>query len=380
MIGAEEARAFPRDTSPSKCQRLSHFIRTISHKRTTAMKPPKKPQPDTFSIARRETPSIVLLVGVLSLVSYVSQVILAPVYGGVGTGLRHYNVVLFISTATSLATFIGVNLPQRHWRGMALVLMSAPLLLPTLFRYSPALGPISGPILTQAIMTWPCVFLVSHELAKNAAQMIGNTEIRRSLSLPSFLALSIGISLTVVLNITERLLTKYFQPLNGVLWSRFSMLLFLGVFALVMDTAPSSLSSAEWVNFLVVFLGVVPYILIVLNRPHVVMGVSPALLARLPKEYMYLDRRESITGMLTVVENSVAGYRVLKCDHSLLGGLWVGLKRDELMDKGIKDEELERRSTNEAESVYTAFLVQEGVRLVNRPRIPENALIMYCHF
>ena len=208
--------------------------------------------------------------------------------------------------------------------------------------------------------------------------MIGRLEIQRSFSLPSFLSLSIAISLTVILNITERFLGTYFQPFNGVIWSRYSLLLFTGVFALIMDNVPSSRSSAAWINFLIVFLGVVPYILIVLNRPHVVTGVSPGLLARLPNGYTYLDRQESITGMITVVENSIAGYRVLKCDHSLLGGLWVGLKKDELLDKGITGEELEMRSVDEAESVYTAFLVQEAVRLVNPPKQAEKALIMYA--
>src|SRR5208282_132692 len=71
------------------------------------------------------------------------------------------------------------------------------------------------------------------------------------------------------------------------------------------------------------------------------------------------------------------GYRVLKCDHSILGGLWTGIKRKELSDRGVVGPELEKRSVDEAESVYSAFIVQEAVRLVKRPRKQDTALIMY---
>jgi hypothetical protein len=126
---------------------------------------------------------------------------------------------------------------------------------------------------------------------------------------------------------------------------------------------------------------VVPYCIFVLNLPHVRTGVSPGLLDRLPSEYTYLARSESLTGMITVLENSNSGYRVLKCDHSLLGGLWTGIKRTELIKQGVTDEDvLELRSVHEAESVYTAFLVQEAVRLVKRPSGGNKALIMYVFY
>lgn len=72
--------------------------------------------------------------------------------------------------------------------------------------------------------------------------------------------------------------------------------------------------------------------------------------------------------MITVVENSHLGYRVLKCDHSLLGGLWTGIKRKQ----GATEEE----AVDQADSVYSAFLLQEAIRLVERPRIRDRALIM----
>jgi len=292
----------------------------------------------------------VIYLCILSLVSYVSQIILHPLYGGVGTALHHYDVVFTIAAGTSLATFLGFDrLPTRNWKGVAVVLISAPLLLPIIFGFSGRWGPIWGPILTQAIMTWPCVFFASHDIAV----------LLKPKKIPAILlALSIATGFIILLGVSEtRIYMPLLQPSIGILWSRFSLLLYLGIFALLMDRP-------DWLMLATV----IPIALMILNQPHVTTGVTPRLLARLPSEFTYLDRRESITGMITVIENSELGYRVLKCDHSLLGGLWVGMKRKE----GFTEEE----AVDQADSVYSAFLLQEAIRLVQRPMTPSRALIM----
>lgn len=322
--------------------------------------------------------AIIVLASILSVVSYVSQVILHPVYGSVGAALHHYNVVFTIATATLLPAFLGVGLerlPRKNWRGLALILICAPPVLPSLFRYSARWGPIWGPILTQAVMTWPCVFFVSHDICRRVTDIIGKPRIQSSLLLQTFLALSVSFLLTVILKVTERnVFATFFQPFIGIFWSRFSLLLYLGVFALFIDNIPNSRNDTS--NLLIAMAIILPTILLALNQPHIRTGVTPGLLAQLPPEYTYLDRRESVTGMITVVESSIGGFRVLKCDHSLLGGLWTGLKRTQLSAEGVAGEDLERRSIDEAESVYTAFLVQTAVRLVRRPRVGKNVLNM----
>ena len=75
--------------------------------------------------------------------------------------------------------------------------------------------------------------------------------------------------------------------------------------------------------------------------------------------YTVLRREESLTGYLAVVENSFTGYRILRCDHSILGGEWIlglgGWPGGEGYDgpAGIV-----------AEPVYAIFVMLEAVRLV----------------
>lgn len=350
-------------------------------------RPKRRSNDDAFALAVRHLPPILTLLVILSIVSYVSQIILHPIYGSVGTSLHHYNILFGISTMTSLLTllgFLGLDyLPMKNWKPLGVIIMAMPMLLPSLFQYSTLWGPVVGPIVTQGIMTWPCVFIVSHDIAKRVIAAMGKYEIRHSISLPAFLAPSIAIPLTVFTNFMElNVFIPFALPFIGVIWSRFSLLLFLGAFTLLIEYLPTFQNNArtrfEIFNLCIILATFVPFILIGLNRPHIMTGVNPRLLAKLPEGFTYLARQESITGMISVVEHSNPGYRVLKCDHSILGGLWDGIKRNELKEKGVF-EDLDYRSVDEAESCYTAFLLQEAARLVWRNKTEtsnDKALIM----
>lgn len=352
-----------------------------------------KPSPSQKVSAKRGIVSQILpllaKLLVLSFVSYISQIILSPIYGSTGTSLHHSNVTFTISTSTSLFTFLGFfsldSLPAHNSKTLGIILIASPLLLPALFTYSSQWGPVWGPVLTQAVLTWPAVAIVTHDISKYILKTIGIWEIRHSIALPAFLALSTSIGITVFLHFSEQFLYfEYVHPWIGIYWSRFSSLLYLGLATLLIDNIPSGIKSPrareQWYTLFITYATFLPFVIIAMNRGHVQSSLSPGLLARLPSEYTYLARRESITGMISVVENSEKGFRVLKCDHSLLGGVWYGIKYNELAAQGIPPEELDQRTLEEAESVYTAFLVQEAVRLVKRPDIElrdQKALIMY---
>ena len=80
-----------------------------------------------------------------------------------------------------------------------------------------------------------------------------------------------------------------------------------------------------------------------------------------------LARADSCTGTIVVAEDVKRGFRYLRADHSLLGGVWIG---KQAFGKRIGD------------SIYTAFVLQEAIRLAKRERGDEgeeNALIMCVH-
>lgn len=106
-----------------------------------------------------------------------------------------------------------------------------------------------------------------------------------------------------------------------------------------------------------------------------------------------LARRQSVTGLVIVAEHTVAEtgeeFRYLRCDHSLLGGLWTGPTRRMIIEQAkgssLDETELEKRVTDQAESIYATFVLQEAIRLVKRqappgmqvqPSLEPKALVM----
>ena len=76
-----------------------------------------------------------------------------------------------------------------------------------------------------------------------------------------------------------------------------------------------------------------------------------------------IERTESVTGYVSVLESIEKGFRVLRCDHSLLGGQWV-------MIQGQKA----------SEPIYGVFVMLEAVRLIETKEKPADkdaqALVM----
>jgi spermidine synthase len=81
-----------------------------------------------------------------------------------------------------------------------------------------------------------------------------------------------------------------------------------------------------------------------------------------PQNWTLLDRAWSTTGYISVLENHSAGYRVLRCDHSLLGGEWL-----------LTHHRREKENWIVAEPTYAVFEMLEAVRLVTSPDIPALA-------
>ncbi|KAJ4293880.1 hypothetical protein N0V88_005394 [Collariella sp. IMI 366227] len=78
--------------------------------------------------------------------------------------------------------------------------------------------------------------------------------------------------------------------------------------------------------------------------------------------YVVLERAESVTGYISVIDSTKEGYRVMRCDHSLLGGEWV-----KFLGQGPF------KGNQVAEPIYGVFAMLEAVRLVIMPKpVPDN--------
>lgn len=87
-----------------------------------------------------------------------------------------------------------------------------------------------------------------------------------------------------------------------------------------------------------------------------------------PHGWKVLERGEGVTGYVSVLENSEAQYRLMRCDHSLLGGEWL-LTAERKMREGWTSEE----------PVFGVFTMLEAVRLVKglpAPQAQHTALVM----
>lgn len=76
---------------------------------------------------------------------------------------------------------------------------------------------------------------------------------------------------------------------------------------------------------------------------------------RTDHDWTLLDRRWSNTGYVSVLQNEEQNYRVLRCDHSLLGGEWL------LTETRLAE------GWNTSEPIYAVFEMLEAVRLMQQP-------------
>ena len=78
-------------------------------------------------------------------------------------------------------------------------------------------------------------------------------------------------------------------------------------------------------------------------------------------DYSLIARGESLTGYVSVLESHKDHFRVLRCDHSLLGGVWMLPPRS-------------GRITSVKEPIYAVFAMLEAVRLIERINVAEPGL------
>lgn len=117
------------------------------------------------------------------------------------------------------------------------------------------------------------------------------------------------------------------------------------------------------------------------------MLASPILPHPLPAPYTrpdyplrILSAEQSVTGLIIVAEvlplktdDEIHSIRYLRASHSILGGVWLdGMVY--MLDG--QQPEMDSFGTPLGDSIYSAFVLQEAVRLVNSTRKMKEGLIM----
>lgn len=289
--------------------------------------------------------------------SVVSQLALAPVYGSTPARVHHQAVCI---SALASGYALGTYCPEFSHRGKRListVAFSIPTIQFLLFQYSSQLGNPEGPLVTELVTIFPLVLLsaaASSTFLKPLNLQQYGTAVAELLPPIGGTLFFSYIHATAQSMIPVQLDSNLFITSSG---------LQLGLAALYTALAPQS------IFWLFVALTVLLHSLTA--NVHMPFALTTARLNLTLQgiDYSLVDRQESLTGYISVLDNTKAGFRAMRCDHSLLGGHWTN------WPSGY--------TPRVSDPIYAVFTMLESVRLVepdnNSPvkkDTESNALVM----
>ncbi|KAJ2906459.1 Polyamine aminopropyltransferase [Zalerion maritima] len=275
--------------------------------------------------------SLLLFIGIYS---NVSQLALSPIYGSIPSAINHSKVVM-------VACFVGwsVNLllqrvlPFKPIKLLPIIAWYIPVVQYAVGFFTKKLTTDWGPVLTEMLTLFP-IMTVSVAIV---ATWLADADFSL---LPPWLADALpGFGSYGFFKLVEDISAKALPMYVGgnLFLTRMGMEIWLALTYTVI--APSKL----------LLLALPAVIHTALFNTHVMTGMSmSSLQGKYEAEgWKVIDRGESLTGYLSVLENTQVGFRALRCDHSLLGGEWVKFPVDKV-----------------AEPIYGVFAMLEAVRLV----------------
>ncbi|KAI1268202.1 spermine/spermidine synthase [Xylariaceae sp. FL1019] len=267
----------------------------------------------------------------------VSVLTLSPVYGQIAASRLHDWVVLIgLFTGWGGNVALRQMLPFKPIALLPLMAIYVPAIQHLLFKLSSFVPIEYGPAVTEALTLYPMT-VVSTACIADILEEADLSWIPKSVasSLP-------GISSFALFKYSETaLFRRLFDQIGvGLLQTRMGLQLGLAAIYTIMGRSrmlryaiPGVLHAAFY-------------------NPHLMTNSATASLnATLNANgWSLVDRWESNTGYISVLESYRDGFRVMRCDHSLLGGEWTRLGRKIV-----------------AEPVYSVFTQLEAIRLVQVP-------------
>lgn len=288
--------------------------------------------------------------------SPISQLSLSPVYGSVPAGAFHgRGMTLAILTGWFGKDRLKGLLSARAINLLPLLAFSIPTIQHFLFMQSTRLGALLGPLVTELFTFYPLVVLSVFAVAV----LLEDADLRQHGKMIADYGPFLGscILFMLVQKAATSAIPKFIGSSivltrAGLQFATASLYAMLLPSKWLLLTIPSLLFSARF-------------------NVHVPLGYNTALLNSTlqTRDYVLIDRQESLTGYMSVLENTKEGFRVLRCDHSLLGGEWTRLPAT--YKPQVQD------------PVYSVFAMLEAVRLIKsddggsrRADSDSNALVM----
>ncbi|EAS31307.3 spermine/spermidine synthase [Coccidioides immitis RS] len=287
--------------------------------------------------AMKSAATAIAIVALAASSSYVSQLTLSPVYGSVPASSFHRQGVMI----AALVGWLGMNQIKALCFGRpASLLPVLAWVIPTiqyfLFQQSSRLGPEFGPLITELSTLYPLVALS----ATSAGMFLRELDLSRGPRLIADHGTFLGsyILFTTTLRMTGSYLARHIG--SSVLMTRTGL-----QFAIA--TLFSICLPSKWL------LLTIPSLIFYAGfNIHVPSGLATVRLntSLRADDYVLLHRQDSLTGYISVLENKKLNFRVMRCDHSLLGGEWIpppGMPKQLVSDP-----------------VYAVFTMLESVRLI----------------
>ena len=285
----------------------------------------------------------VLFLTLAAILSPVSQYNLSPIYGSIPSAIYHQRGIRLVS----LLAFMTRKPLTKVFR------FEARQILPVIaFNLSPIqyflcdfssdLGPNWGPLATECLTYYPLLFF-AYLAAGYAFDDIYLSDSGSVLAegIPALVTYAV---FTIVQKVANEVLPKLMGTTDFFTRSGLQLLV-ASIYAI--------LSKSQ------LLLIAVPGILhTMFANPHYTSANGTKRLNNTLSAYNYtiLDRRDSLTGYVSVLESSNDMFRIMRCDHSLLGGEWL------MTPKRAAHGQTKR------ETVYSVFTMLEAVRLVEGPQ------------
>lgn len=276
-----------------------------------------------------------------ALASPISQATLAPVFGAIPSAVNHKEAIVATSLLGFLLRAIFVRLPPgRVAEWTAVVAFWIPAIQSYLFTLSGTLGLVGGPAVIG--------FLSCHTLIIPSAYAAA--EVLEDLDLMTRFGPILGTIVPAAAGVYHIVsFEKVFQgalpalTLVSSAFSPVSMQLLLG--SIYTYLAPSKLA----------VLALPALLHTVLYNPHYDSSTTVSLLNDTLHQHNWslIDRRWSITGYVSVLDSLNEQYRVMRCDHSLLGGEFF-----------LTEERRKNEGWEVNEPIYAVFDMLEAVRLM----------------